>query len=129
MKLECLHRAACRTISGCLSSSPVPLLFSQASLPLLQVTLTHFALSSCEHALHLPTSFSISGLARLENETKTLQIFLESFGVHSLAHTFFYFFLEKLFLLPTLSSLEPAFTVKSTLPDAPALIPLCLAKV
>ena len=51
-------------ITGCLSSSPIPLLFSEA-LPPLRVTLTHFTFSSYERALHLPTSFPISGLARL----------------------------------------------------------------
>ena len=64
-KLERLHRAASRTITGCLSSSPIPLLLTEASLPPLQVTLTHFTLLLYEWALHLPTSFPISGLARL----------------------------------------------------------------
>ena len=64
-KLERLHRAASRAITGCLSSSPIPLLLSEASLPPLRVTLTHFTLSSYEWALCLPTSFLISGLARL----------------------------------------------------------------
>ena len=64
-KLERLHRAVGRTITGCLSSSPIPLLLSKASLPPLQVTLTHFTLLSYEQALCLPTSFLISGLARL----------------------------------------------------------------
>ena len=50
-KLERLHRAASRAITGCLSSSPIPLLLSVAS--------------SYERALRLPTSFPISGLARL----------------------------------------------------------------
>ena len=44
-KLKRLYRAASRTISGCLSSSPIPLL-SEASLLPLRVTLTHFTLSS-----------------------------------------------------------------------------------
>ena len=65
-KLERLHRAASRAITGCLSSSPIPLLLSEASLPPLQVTLTHFTLLSYERALRLPTFFPISGLARLE---------------------------------------------------------------
>ena len=65
IKLERLHRAASRSITGCLSSSPIPLLFSEASLPPLRVTLTHFTLFSYERALRLPTSFPISGLARL----------------------------------------------------------------
>ena len=64
-KLECLHRVASRAITGCLSSSPMPVLLTEASLPPLRVTLTHFTLFSYERALHLPTSFPISGLARL----------------------------------------------------------------
>ena len=63
-KMERLHRAASRAITGCLSSSPIPLFLSEASLLPLRVTLTHFTLSSYERALRLPTSFSISGLAR-----------------------------------------------------------------
>ena len=64
-KLERFHRAASRAISDCLSSSPIPFLLSVASLSPLRVTLTHFALSSYERALCLPTSFPISCLARL----------------------------------------------------------------
>ena len=64
-KLERLHRAASRAITGCLSSSPIPPLFTKASLPPLRVTLTHFTLLSYERALRLPASFPISGLARL----------------------------------------------------------------
>ena len=64
-KLERLHRAAsCATI-GYLSSSPMPLLLFEASLPSLRVTLAHFTLSSCKWALRHPTSFPISGLVRL----------------------------------------------------------------
>ena len=63
-KLECLHRVASSAITGCLSSSPIPLL-SEPSLPPLQATLIHFTLLSYERALRLPTSFPISGLARL----------------------------------------------------------------
>ena len=65
IKLERLYRVASRTISGCLSSSPILLLLSEASLPPLRVTLTHFALSSHEQSLRLPTSLLILGLARL----------------------------------------------------------------
>ena len=64
-KLERLHRAASRAITGCFSSSPIPLLLTKASLPPLRVTLTHFTLFSYERALRLPTSFPISSLARL----------------------------------------------------------------
>ena len=64
-KLECLHRSAIRAITGCFLSSPIPLLLSEASLPPLRVTLTQFTLFSYEQALRLPTSFPISGSARL----------------------------------------------------------------
>ena len=64
-KLERLHRAASRAITGCLSTFPIPLLLSEASLPRLRVTLTHFTLLSYERALRLPTSFPISDLAGL----------------------------------------------------------------
>ena len=63
--LERLHRAASRAITSCLSPSPIPFLLSEAYLPPLRVTLTHFTVSSYEQAFRLPTSFPISGLARL----------------------------------------------------------------
>ena len=65
IKLERLDRAASRIITGCLSSSPIPLVLFEASLPPLRVTLIHFTLLSYEWAFRLPTSFPISGLARL----------------------------------------------------------------
>ena len=64
-KLKCLHRAASRAITGYLSPSPIPLILSEAYLPPLQVTQAHFTLFTFEWALGLPTSFPISGLARL----------------------------------------------------------------
>ena len=64
-KLYRLHRATSCYLTGYLSSSPIPLLLTEASLPPLRVTLTHFTLFSYEWALRLPTSFPISGLARL----------------------------------------------------------------
>ena len=64
-KLEGLHRAASCIITGCLSSSSIPLLLSEASLHPLRVTLTPFTLLFYKRALRLPTSFPISGLARL----------------------------------------------------------------
>ena len=55
-----------RLAAPSLSASRPPLipLLSEASLPPLQVTLIHFTVSSFERALRLPTSFSVSGLAR-----------------------------------------------------------------
>ena len=64
-KLERPYRAASRAITGCLSSSSIPLLLFETFLSPLRVTLTHFTLLSYERALRLPTSFPISGLARL----------------------------------------------------------------
>ena len=64
-KLERLHRAASGAITGYLSSSPIPLLLSEASLPPLLVTLTHFTLASYERSFRLASSFPISCLARL----------------------------------------------------------------
>ena len=63
--MERFHQAVSRAITSCLSSSPIPLLLSKASLPSLRVTLTHFTLLSYEPALRFSNSFPISGLARL----------------------------------------------------------------
>ena len=115
-KLERLHRAASRAIAGCLSSSPIPLLLTEASLPPLRVTLTHFTLFSYERALRLPTSFPISGLARLGVKPKLCRSSWRAFAsTHPL-------------MLPSTCSREtlvacppcppwhlPSFTVKSTL--------------
>ena len=90
-KLERLHRAASCAITGCLSSSPIPLLLYEASLPPLRVTLTHFTLSSHERALRLPTSFTISGLARLGVKLRLRRSSWRVFCVHSRAYASFYF--------------------------------------
>ena len=55
-KLVRLHQAASCAISVFLSSSSIAPFFPDASLPLLRVALTYFALSSYERALRLPTS-------------------------------------------------------------------------
>ena len=67
-KLERLHRAAGRAVSGSLSFFPIPLLVSKASLPPLGVTLTHFALSS-----YGPSSSNLSHFRHGQtwSETKT----------------------------------------------------------
>ena len=116
-KLERLHRAASRAITGCLSSSPIPLLLTKASLPPLRVTLIHFTLFSYERALRLPTPFPISGLAKLGVKPRLCRSFWRAFAsTHSL-------------MLPSTCSREarlafppcpprnlPLFTVESTLP-------------
>ena len=115
-KLERLHGAASRAITSCLSSSPIPLLLSKASLPPLRVTLTHFTLFSYERALRLPTSFLISGLARLGMKPRLCR---SSWRAFAFTHPL---------MLPSTSSREalvacppsllwnlPFFTVESTL--------------
>ena len=130
-KLERLYRAASRAITGCLSSSPIPLLLSEASLPPLRVTLTHFTLLSYDRALRLPTSFPISGLARLGVKPRLCRLSWRAFAsTHPL-------------MVPSTSSREalvtcPPFLLGICLPSrwsppfplhALALIPLSLAKV
>ena len=84
-KLEHLHQAASCAITGCLLSSPIPLLLSEASLPPLRVTLTQFTPSSYERALRLPTSFPISGLARLRVKPRLCRSSWRAFAsTHSL---------------------------------------------
>ena len=114
--MERLHRAASRAITSCLSSSPIPLLLAEASLPPLRVTLTHFTLSSYERALRLPTSFPISSLARLGVKPRLCRLSWRAFAsTHPL-------------MLPSSCSREallacppfppwnlPSFTVESTL--------------
>ena len=108
-RLGRLHRAAGRAIAGCLSFSPSPLLFSEASLPPLRVTLAHFILLSCGRAFRLPASFSHLRFGQAGGGAGTLQIVLESFCVHSLAHASFFLFRGDSSCLPSLSSLESAF--------------------
>ena len=130
-KLERLHRAASRAITGCLSSSPIPLLLCEAFLPPLRVTLTHFTLLSYEPALRLPTFFPISDLARLGVSPRLCRSYWRAFASTQplmLPSTR----LGRLFLLalPVLlgiclrSRWSPPFPL-----HALALIPLTLAKV
>ena len=106
-KPERLHRAASRTITGCLSSSPIPLLLFEASLSPLPVTLTHFTLSSNERALRLPTSFPISGSTRLGVKPR----FADRPGelLRPLTGSYFLLPLLERSCLPSLSSLESSF--------------------
>ena len=91
IKLERLHRAASRAIAGCVLSSPISLLPSDASLSPLRLTLTHFTLSSYKWALRLPNLLCNFRFGQTWSKTKTLQIVLEGFCVYSPAHASFYF--------------------------------------
>ena len=89
-------------------SSPTSLLLSEASLLPLQVTLTHFTLSSYERVLRLPTSFSTSGLDSLKMKPKLYKFFWRV--LRPLSPSCFLLLLLgrfSLFALPLL--LEPAF--------------------
>ena len=131
-KLERLHRAASHAITGCLSSSPIPLLLSEASSPSLRVTLTHFILLSYERSLRFPTSFPFSGLARLGVRPRLCRLSWRAFAS------------THLLMLPSTCSREallafpprprwnvPSFTVESTLSSSCSRSdpPLFLAKV
>ena len=63
-----MHRSSCRVNTGCLSSTPIPLLHIEA-LPPLRVTLTHQSLSF-ERALRLPSTFPLASLANSNARTR-----------------------------------------------------------
>ena len=85
-----MHRSSCRVITGCLSSTPIPLLHIEALLlPLrvtlthqlpLRVTLTHQSLSFFERALRLPSTFPIASLANSNPRTRLKKSSWRSFS-------------------------------------------------
>ena len=116
IKLERLHRAASRAITGCLSFSPIPLLLSEASLPPLRVILTHFALSSYERAFRLPTSFPILDLVRLGVKLRLCRSSWRAFASTHPVIPFSTSPREALVACPPSSPWnQPLFTVESTL--------------
>ena len=114
-KLECLYQATSCTIIGCFLSSPIPLL-SEASLPPLRVTVTHFVLSSHECVLCLLTLFPISDLARLGVKPNTPDSFWRAFVSTSTSMLL----QEKFFLLVL------AVLLRTSLPSVPfdSMLPL-----
>ena len=130
-KLERLHRAASRAITSCLSSFPIPLLLSKASLPSLRVTLTHFTLLSYEQALRLPIFFPISGLARLGVKPRLCRSSWRALAsTHPLMLPSTCSREALLACFPFLSWNLPSFTVDSTLSTPCSRSdPFCLAKV
>ena len=75
-----MHRSSCRVITGCLWSTPIPLLHIEALLPPLRVTLTHQSLSFFERALRLPSTFSIASLANSNPRTRLKKSSWRSFS-------------------------------------------------
>ena len=67
-------------ITGCLSSTPIPLLHIEALLPPLRVTLTHQSLSFFERALCLPSTFPIASLANSNPRTRLKKSSWRSFS-------------------------------------------------
>ena len=78
--VERMHRSSCRVITGCLSSTPIPLLHIEALLPPLRVTLTHQSLSFFERALRLPSTFPIAFLANSNPRTRLKKSSWRSFS-------------------------------------------------
>ena len=68
--LERLHQAGSCVINACFLFPSIPPLLTEASLPSLPVTLTHFAMSSYERDFRFPAFVSISDLARLAVKPK-----------------------------------------------------------
>ena len=68
--VERMHRSSCRVITGCLSSTPILLLYIEALLLPLRVTLTHQSLSFFERALRLPLTFPLASLANFNARTR-----------------------------------------------------------
>ena len=75
-----MHRSSCRVITGCLSSTPIPLLHIEALLPPLRITLTHQSLSFFERALRLPPTFPIAPLANSNPRTRLKKSSWRSFS-------------------------------------------------
>ena len=75
-----MHRSSCRVITGCLSSTSIPLLYIEALLPPLCVTLTHQSLSFFERALQLPSTFSLASPANSNTRTHLKKSSLRSFS-------------------------------------------------
>ena len=68
--VERMHRSFCRVITGCLLSTPIPLLHIEALLPPLRVTFTHQSLSFFEQALRLPSTIPLASLANSNPRTR-----------------------------------------------------------
>ena len=87
--MERMHRSSCRSITVCLSSTPIPLLHIEALLPPLRVTLTHQSLSFFERALRLPSTFPIASLANSNPRTHLKKSSWRSFSrSHNLTLTY-----------------------------------------
>ena len=78
--VERMHKSSCGVITGCLSSTPIPLLHIKALLPPLRVTLTYQSLSFFEQVLRLPSAFPIASLASSNPRTRLKKSSWRSFS-------------------------------------------------
>ena len=62
-----MYRSSCIVITGCLSSTPIPI---EALLPPLRITVINQSLSFFERALRLPSTFPIASLANSNPRTR-----------------------------------------------------------
>ena len=129
--MERIHLAASCAITGCLSSSPIPLQLSQASLSPIRVILAHFTLPFYERALRLPTSIPISGLARFGVKPRFCRSSRRA--LRPLTRSYFLLLPRRRLFLLTLRLLLGACLLSLWSPPLPlhalALILLSLAKV
>ena len=76
-----LHNFSCRIITGCLSSSPLPLLHLESKLPPLDISLIHTTLSFYDRSLRISTPLrpllTSSPLSRLKSKS-SLSLFASS---------------------------------------------------
>ena len=101
-----MHRSSCRVITGCLSSTSIPLLYLEALLPPLRVTLTHQSLTLLEKALRLPSISPLASLANSNPCTRFKKGSWRSFSRPSLSCKPLIFFLLNLPSLPLLFTLS-----------------------
>ena len=78
--VERMHRSSCRVITGCLLSTPIPLLHIEALFPPLRVTLTHQSLSFFEQTIRLLPTFPIASLAISNPRTRLKKSSWRSFS-------------------------------------------------
>ena len=65
--VERMYRSSCIVITGCLSSTPIPI---EALLPPLRITVINQSLSFFERALRLPSTFPLASLANSNPRTR-----------------------------------------------------------
>ena len=68
--VERIYKSSCRVITGCLLSTPIPLVHLKVLCPPLCVTLTHQSFCFFEKAHKLPSIFSLASLANSNHRSR-----------------------------------------------------------